>query len=241
MGFTTNMNKYIQPIEDRIRADNIQRYITENFDGNVSAFGRHLNEFIEFTPAMSRNLSVSLKGGLSLGKDKALQIETALRFPAGTLSKLNCRFPTLQPETIEIPVYKSDAAAGSGCKVYDDEYLEEPTHLSKSFVKDLGVNPKYLIGIRVSGKSMQKVIMDKAIIILDTSPAAIEKIESGAIYCFKTNGFKRQVKYLIEGVNGIIAKSENPDFGSETIPYDTQDEVILEGRVVTAINPLFKL
>lgn len=226
------MNKYIQSLDDRIRADNMRRYIEENFEGNVSAFARH----IEFTPGQSRNLSASLKGSTPFGRDKASQIEVALKFPAGTLSKVNCKFPKLITDMVSLNIYQNDAAAGDDLPLLDDDHLmDQPMVLPRSYIIQHGANPKTTVGLIARGKSMQDKIKDGAIVFIDKSQT---RLISGEMYCFVTNRCKRQIKYLVEGINGLIIKSENNTFPDGLIPFDSEDiEISIDGKVVFIFNP----
>jgi hypothetical protein len=226
------MKKEFMPaLDDLIRADNLNRYIKDNFGGKVAPFARHIG----FSESQSGNLTASLKGKRQFGADLALKIETRLGFPIGLLSKLNCNFPDLKPEMINIPVYHNDAAAGIEHHLFEeDNIMDEPAVLPKSFIMRQGVNPAGLVGLIACGKSMEPVIKDRAIVIIDRLQ---KKVISGEMYCFITNNKKRQIKFLIEGVQGLVIKSSNPQYPDEVIPYDSETEINIDGKVVFVINP----
>lgn len=222
----------ILSIDDLIRVDNLNRYIQDNHNGNVRQFGKSIG----LKDSQITNLTNSLAKIRPFGKAAAYTVEKLIGIPIGALSKINCKFnKSVKNDMVSLPIYQNNAATGKSNHLFDDDHLmDQPMTLPRTYLLQHGANPNTTVGLIASGKSMQDKIKDGAIVFIDKSQ---KNIVSGEIYCFLTNKNKRQIKYLIEGINGLIIHSENPTFQDEIITQDSDVEIEIDGKVVFIFNP----
>lgn len=117
-------------------------------------------------------------------------------------------------DEIEVPFYKEVLfSAGNGSSYI----LEEETkkmRLNKRMLKNAGVDANHVACARNSGRSMERLISDGALIAIDKSKT---QIKDERIYAFNHGGLLR-VKYLFRMPNGgLRLVSENKEFPDEIL------------------------
>ncbi|EJX5614654.1 LexA family transcriptional regulator [Vibrio parahaemolyticus] len=131
---------------------------------------------------------------------------------------------------IEVPFYEDICcSAGSGFVNHHEECLLISSHL---IPLPSSVNFQNIIALKVDGDSMEPLISDMAIVLIDTSD---KRIVDGKIYVYKQEDILR-VKRLEYSVNGLIIKSINPEYADEKVTHQLFDSFCVIGRVLYCIN-----
>lgn len=118
----------------------------------------------------------------------------------------------LDDEDVEVPLYKEvELAAGSGTS-HSIEINGRKLRFARSTLRDAGVDPALAACAKVTGNSMERLIMDGATIGIDRGRT---QIKDGRIYALDHNGMLR-VKYLYRMPGGGLRlhsenDSEHPD------------------------------
>lgn len=111
------------------------------------------------------------------------------------------------------------------------EEIEESSiaYYKRSFFTKKHVNPDKCKRFRVTGESMEPLLWDGDVILVD---CAQTEILSGKVYAFALEG-KLRVKILHQKLTGgIVVKSANPDYQDETLTDSDLDTFRLIGRVI---------
>lgn len=136
----------------------------------------------------------------------------------------------VESEEVEVPLYKEvELAAGSGSVAV----LQVPgrcIRLSRSTLRDAGVDPANAVAATVSGNSMERLILDGATIGIDVG---MTDVVDGEIYAIDHDGMLR-VKYLYrQPGGGLRLRSENvEEHPDETY---TLDETIDSIRIIGVV------
>lgn len=128
-----------------------------------------------------------------------------------------------------IPRHDVRASAGNGCFVDYAPVLNEIPFRPEFFTQNLHRKPSDMIIIDASGDSMQPVMHDRDLLMIDKSTA--QETPTGAIYAFSYDDAVF-VKRLQRQPGGIEALSANPDYPAFTITRADMDKFSLIGRVV---------
>nr|DAG80824.1 MAG TPA: Repressor protein CI [Caudoviricetes sp.] len=110
------------------------------------------------------------------------------------------------------------------------EDIEEASiaYYKRSFFVKKHINPARCKRFKVTGQSMEPLLWDGDVILVD---CAQTEILSGKIYAFALEG-KLRVKILHQKLKGgIIVKSANPDYPEETLTDNDLDTFKIIGRV----------
>lgn len=133
-------------------------------------------------------------------------------------------------QIVSIPFYSNvSASAGGGVCVNDEGYI--PINLSLVNAKNI----KHLVCVKVSGDSMEPVLRDGSIIIIDMSD---KFIKDGGIYVLRQEEMLR-VKVLGYTSSGIRLKSYNIDYKDERYTFQNFERYIkIMGKVVGHISKM---
>jgi len=123
----------------------------------------------------------------------------------------------MSDDDVELPFYsKVQIAAGQGL-ANDDTKSHRNLRFSKRSLRDANVNSEDAIVVKVTGDSMERLILDGATIAVDTSKAGLP-IKDNRIYALETDGDLR-CKYIQRVPGGKIKLiSENTMYADEV--YD---------------------
>lgn len=133
---------------------------------------------------------------------------------------------------VAIPLMDMRAAAGPGYPGYDYVEYIKPLIFELPYIRKLG-NYKETIGMFVEGASMEPILPDGALILVDKSNKAIWQ---GKIYLVRLHTML-YVKYVEVNYENIVLKSANPDkelYPNIEIPINGIDPPDFEvlGRVI---------
>ena len=131
---------------------------------------------------------------------------------------------------VEVPEYN----VVFGCEETPEPSYEEvsgtvPALYRRDFFEKLGTKASHCKRVRVSGDSMEPLILDGDCILIDCSK--IEKIENGAIYAIAYD-HELMVKRLIKEFGKLIIKSENPAYHDVVLEAEAANRVYIIGRVI---------
>lgn len=131
---------------------------------------------------------------------------------------------------VEIPEYKIRFAAGFEQNSTLEELASEyKAAYRRSWFQRKNINPEDCKRFKVKGDSMEPLLLDHDVVLVDCSKT---EIIDGRIYAF-VFGNALRVKRLYRKIDGsIMVHSENPNFQDETIkPVDTEQVQII-GEVI---------
>ncbi|MGF1907657.1 S24 family peptidase [Aliivibrio salmonicida] len=126
-------------------------------------------------------------------------------------------------EYVDIPFYKEvKASAGHGflCDSKDVTYISLPKEIFRYF------NIKDLVAITAHGDSMEPVLNNDALLIMDSSK---KQIRDGSMYVIRQGSLIR-VKLVSLDNNGLRLKSYNSIYNDEI--YDDYQNINILGKVV---------
>lgn len=130
---------------------------------------------------------------------------------------------------LAIPRYSAQLSAGNGTFVERSEILNHIPFNADFFDKHLKRAPDDMIIVDARGESMEPTMRDRDLLMIDRSSA--NRPVTSAIYGF-TFGQDVYVKRLFVTPNGIVAKSDNKDYGEFTIRPEDIEQFHPIGRVV---------
>ena len=137
-----------------------------------------------------------------------------------------------QPDIISIPYYPEvSAAAGSGALVYDENTVK---HLQiSSAIINISTGDNVCL-INATGNSMQPVIDDRDLLLVDLSQKLITDEGIYVIRLDTTLVVKRVQKIL----NGIILISDNPQYPPRELTADNfnENDAAVIGKVIAVIK-----
>ena len=165
--------------------------------------------------ALDLNLNWLLTGE---GNKRNLRIESDKTTYDTQLSAWDSDTP-MNDDDVELPFYnKVQIAAGHGA-VNEDSQPHRKLRFSKKSLRDANVNSEDAIVIKVTGDSMERLILDGATIAVDVSKANLP-IKDNKIYALESDGELR-CKY-IQRVAGNKVKliSENDMYDAEIYDID---------------------
>ena len=135
---------------------------------------------------------------------------------------------------ISVPLFQINFAAGesAGEPTYEEMTECEPRYFSRAFIRSRHVSEHNLKCFKVHGDSMEPVLWDGDVILVDCS---YQPILDGRVYTFIYAGDLR-VKRLFKRMDGsILIRSDNPDkaaFPDELVTGDNLNRLRLIGRVI---------
>lgn len=135
--------------------------------------------------------------------------------------------PALLGDFAMIPRYEVSASAGAGT-VALTETASEQLAFRRDWLKEIGVSPAYAQMLSADGDSMEPLIPDGALMLIDTS---IRDVRNGCIYVIVKDGdlLVKRVHRKLDGTISLI--SENPRYDPEVVSADFLDKLHIVGRV----------
>lgn len=131
---------------------------------------------------------------------------------------------------VVVPHYDVKVGAGPGKIVCDVDQRHQGMAFQVGWLRSLGLNPARLMCLNASGDSMEPVIRDGAMLLVDTDQTTVI---SGKIYVIRY-GDEIRVKRLSRRYDGaLIIQSDNQFYKEEIIPPEAlNDGVGIIGRVI---------
>lgn len=136
--------------------------------------------------------------------------------------------------SLEIKYVNIHPSCGHGTTLLSDAEIT-PVRIGKELIKDVWKieNPQNLICIKASGDSMQPLIYDDDILLVNT---ARTDFHNGGIFLLTINNdwYVKRLRLRVTGELDII--SENPKYPIETLQPNTSVEIQVKGRVLKNLS-----
>lgn len=132
---------------------------------------------------------------------------------------------------VQVPRYKVAASAGGGSIIHSEQIVDYLSFRADWVRNSLGVSVQDLALINVKGDSMEPVLSNEDLILVDMR---ISGVEDNAIYVLQFNGVLL-VKRLQRRFDGsVVIMSDNPRYTPETLVGEAVEALQVIGRVVWA-------
>ena len=137
---------------------------------------------------------------------------------------------------VAIPEYRLRMGCGerSGEPEWEELHETEDAWYRESFFRKKGISPDRCRRAKVTGDSMEPSICsgDRVLWVSEPDPqVGCVTIVDGAVYVIGIRGEMR-VKRLANVKDGIIVKSDNPDYPTEVYEREECDRIRIYGRVI---------
>lgn len=136
--------------------------------------------------------------------------------------------------SLEIEYVNIHPSCGHGTTLLSDAEVT-PVRIGKELIKDVWKieNPQNLICIKASGDSMQPLIYDDDILLVNT---ARTDFHNGGIFLLTINNdwYVKRLRLRVTGELDII--SENSKYPIETLQSNTSIEIQIKGRVLKNLS-----
>lgn len=114
-----------------------------------------------------------------------------------------------QRSTIPVPRVKLRLRAGvSGFETEAELTHGEPLEVPATALRDLRLDPRSLLGLRVRGQGMEPMLFEDDWVVIDTGDT---KLRSGEVYAVNWNG-EACVQHLLQRGGQWYLSYSNPDF-----------------------------
>lgn len=130
---------------------------------------------------------------------------------------------------ILVPHYQVDASAGNGTLVHSEQIVDYLAFKADWVRNTLGVAQKDLALISVKGDSMEPVLSNEDLILVDMRRS---HVEDNAIYVLRLNGslLVKRIQHKLDG--SLYVMSDNPRYETEVVSADRSGDLNVLGRVV---------
>ena len=135
--------------------------------------------------------------------------------------------------SVEIEYININPSCGHGTIVLDDADII-PVRIGKELIQDVWkANPKDLKLFKASGDSMQPIIEDGDILLVNT---ARTDFQNGGIFLLtiENDWFIKRLRLRVDGILEII--SENERYLKEVVPRNATLEIKIYGRVIKNLS-----
>jgi phage repressor protein C with HTH and peptisase S24 domain len=122
--------------------------------------------------------------------------------------------------------YDVAASAGNGSHVEDEQVISR-LPINRKLVQELGADPNHLALIGVQGRSMEPLLKDKDVALLDTRKMGVTK----DVWAFESED-GLMVKQIEPTKLGIRVVSLNPDFTTKIYSHNDSNALRFIGRVI---------
>ena len=156
---------------------------------------------------------------------------TTIEYDEDSVAKLviNPLIDYVNSDFVKLAVFKR---TGAGNEMVGVEYEQIDT-----VVIPKKLYGTHLVPFKVSGESMEKLIMENSIVLVDTSPR--DDIEEGKIYCFRIPYRGFIIRKVEKSLDGLYLIPYNKTFEERRIAWDEFNPEWVIGRVIwNIINPV---
>lgn len=128
-----------------------------------------------------------------------------------------------------VPHYEVQASAGNGSLVHSEQIVDYLAFRADWVRNTLGVAQKDLALISVKGDSMEPVLSNEDLILVDMRK---NHVEDNAIYVLQLNGslLVKRIQHKLDG--SLHVMSDNPRYEAEIVNAERAPELHVLGRVV---------
>lgn len=130
---------------------------------------------------------------------------------------------------ILVPHYEVQASAGHGALVHSEQIVDYLAFKAEWVRNTLGVTQKDLALISVKGDSMEPVLSNEDLILVDMRK---NRVEDNAIYVLQLNDalLVKRIQHKLDG--SLHVMSDNPRYQAEIVSADRAADLNVLGRVV---------
>ncbi|MBI1175671.1 MAG: LexA family transcriptional repressor [Sideroxydans sp.] len=130
---------------------------------------------------------------------------------------------------ILVPHYEVQASAGNGSLVHSEQIVDYLAFKADWVRNTLGVAQKDLALISVKGDSMEPVLSNEDLILVDMRKS---RVEDNAIYVLQLDGtlLVKRIQRKLDGTLHVM--SDNPRYDAEVVSADLAADLHVLGRVV---------
>lgn len=130
---------------------------------------------------------------------------------------------------ILVPHYEVQASAGNGTLVHSEQIVDYLAFKADWVRNTLGVTQKDLALISVKGDSMEPVLSNEDLILVDMRK---NRVEDNAIYVLQLNGalLVKRIQHKLDG--SLHVMSDNPRYQAEVVSSEHASDLNVLGRVV---------
>lgn len=132
-------------------------------------------------------------------------------------------------DAIALPRLTIEGSAGQGL-IPTREEIEDYLSVSRSYLREVGINPQYAHVLRLSGHSMAPTLLDKDLVIVDTSQNRIRDEEIYALAYGEAVLIKR-VRPQLDGSLKVISDNKGGHYEDALVPAVERSQVRIVGRV----------
>jgi len=128
-----------------------------------------------------------------------------------------------------VPHYEVQASAGNGALVHSEQIVDYLAFRADWVRNTLGVAQKDLALISVKGDSMEPVLSNEDLILVDMRK---NRVEDNAIYVLQLNGslLVKRIQHKLDG--SLHVMSDNPRYEAEIVNAERAPDLHVLGRVV---------
>jgi phage repressor protein C with HTH and peptisase S24 domain len=132
-------------------------------------------------------------------------------------------------DAIALPRLTIEGSAGQGV-VPTREEIEDYLSVSRRYLREVGINPSYAHVLRLSGHSMAPTLLDKDLVIVDTSQNRVRDEEIYALAYGDAVLIKRLQPQLDGGMK-IISDNKGGHYSDAYLPASDRHQLRVVGRV----------
>jgi len=134
-------------------------------------------------------------------------------------------------EFTTVAQYDVEASGGHGSIVHTEPEIGKLA-FRKAWLEKKGLTVEQLAVIRIKGNSMFPTIRDAALVLIDTKQ---ESFSDDGIYVLQYDGYLIAKRLQRDALtNGVLIKSDNSDYETQTITPEQLDQLYIIGRVIWA-------
>ncbi|QRE74415.1 hypothetical protein F1D61_13085 [Methylobacterium aquaticum] len=132
-------------------------------------------------------------------------------------------------DAIALPRLTIDGSAGHGL-IPTREEIEDYLSVSRRYLREVGINPHYAHVLRLSGHSMAPTLLDKDLVIVDTSQNRVRDEEIYALAYGDAVLIKR-IRPQLDGGLKIVSDNKGGHYEDAVVPAAERGQVRIVGRV----------
>ena len=194
-----------------------------NFKTALKNIGLAQNQAAQALGVSDNTLSNWLNRGIMPSWDNLEKCAALLNL---SMQELLFSRQTQSNDYLEIPEYNIRFSAGHGAMLFEESAADSTASYREDFFIKQSLNPKKCVRVRVQGTSMQGVLWDGDVVLINREET---NVIDGKIYALRI-GQELYIKRLQKIPGGQLKlQSENPDYDDVTVSIEEEIEII--GRV----------
>ncbi len=188
---------------------------------NVVALCRAANFYVEWMATGEGPRDIQPEYAISSGRTKEEHVGSALR--QGAI------LDEASEDAIALPRLTIDGSAGYGL-IPTREEIEDYLSVSRRYLREVGINPQSAHVLRLSGHSMAPTLLDKDLVIVDTSQNRVRDEEIYALAYGDAVLIKR-IRPQLDGGLKVISDNKGGHYEDAIVPAAERHQVRIVGRV----------